>query len=172
MNRRKLTYALAAVAILLGTASMAQQFGTAAEAKAMLDRAIAALKANEIAALAAFNDKNNKDYHDRDLYVFCWNMSDGKYTAHVNPALMGTDIRNLKINGDPVGAKVYAAAKEGTITTIDYDFPKPATGSERILYHSCGQRGLRRRLLQIIAVEIGADAACVGVVGVRQYRAP
>ena len=127
MNRRKFGYALTAVVTLFSTASMAQQFGTAAEARAMFDRAIAALKANETAALAAFNDKNNKDYHDRDLYVFCWRMSDGKYTAHVNPALMGTDIRNLKINGDPVGANVYAAAKEGIVATLDFNFPRPGT---------------------------------------------
>jgi len=102
MNSRRLTFALAAVAVLWGSASMAQQYGTQAEAKAMFDRVVAALKANETAALAAFNDKNNKDYHDRDLYPFCWRMPDGIYVAHVNPALMGTDIRNVKMSGDPV----------------------------------------------------------------------
>ena len=128
MNRRILTSALAASVLLLGAAfAAAQQFGTAAEARAMLDRAVAALKANEATALAAFNDKSNKDFHDRDLYVFCFNMSDGKFTAHVNPALMGTDVRALNINGQPVGVIVYAAAKEGTVSTVDYNFPKPGT---------------------------------------------
>ena len=128
MNRRILTAALAASVLLLGAAfAAAQQFGTAAEAKAMLDRAVAALKANEATALAAFNDKSNKDFHDRDLYVFCFSMPDGKFTAHVNPALMGTDVRALKVNGQPVGEMVYAAAKEGTVSTVDYDFPKPGT---------------------------------------------
>ena len=40
---------------------------------------------------------------------------------------MGTDVRNLKVGGQAVGALVFAAAKEGTITTVDYDFPKPGT---------------------------------------------
>ena len=84
-------------------------------------------KANETAALAAFNDKNNKEFHDRDLYVFCFNMSDGKYSAHVNSALMNTDIRDLKILGEPVGARVYAAAKEGAVSTLDFNFPRPGT---------------------------------------------
>jgi cytochrome c len=127
VNRRTFGYALAGLAMLWGTASMAQQFGTAAEARAMFDRVVAALKANETAALAAFNDKNNKDYHDRDLYPFCWRMSDGIYVAHVNPALMGTDIRNVKINGDPVGQRIYDAVKEGTVTVIDFNFPRPGT---------------------------------------------
>src|SRR5262245_31558880 len=59
-----------------------RQFGTAAEAKAMLERAAAALKANEAAALSEFNDKHDRHFHDRDLYVFCNNLSDGKMTAH------------------------------------------------------------------------------------------
>jgi hypothetical protein len=124
-----LTSAFTAGAVLLGAAAAAAapQFGSPAEARAMFDRAVAALKADETAALAAFNDKSNKDFHDRDLYVFCFNISDGKYTAHVNPALMGTDIRNLKILGEPVGANVYAVAKEGTVATLDFNFPRPGT---------------------------------------------
>ena len=40
MNRKKSTSVLAAVALLLGVAvAVAQQFGTAAEAKAMLEKA-------------------------------------------------------------------------------------------------------------------------------------
>jgi len=127
MNRRLLTAAFAACVLLLGTFAAAQQYGSPAEARAMFDRAVAALKANETAALAAFNDKNNKDYHDRDLYVFCFRMSDGIYVAHVNPALMGTDIRVLKILGEPVGARVYAAAKEGSVSTLEFNFPRPGT---------------------------------------------
>lgn len=122
--------ALAALAATLCTATFANAQGTAAEAKAIFDRAIGALKANEAAALAAFNDKSNKDYHDRDLYVFCSRISDGKFTAHVNPALMGTDARVLKIGDDPLGQRIYDAAKgaaEGAVVTVDYKFPKPGT---------------------------------------------
>ena len=68
----------------------------------MLERSVTALKANKATALSEFNDKNNKQFHDRDLYVFCYNMSDGKFTAHPNPALMGTDARTLKPQGRPV----------------------------------------------------------------------
>ena len=84
MSRSFFASALAALVLLLcaGLAS-AQQSGTAAEARAMLDRAVAALKTEfKSTALREFNDKNNKQYHDRDLYVFCNNMPDGKTTAH------------------------------------------------------------------------------------------
>ncbi|HXW42422.1 MAG TPA: cache domain-containing protein [Xanthobacteraceae bacterium] len=128
MNKSLWTTALAAAALLLGAAfAAAQQFGSAAEAKSMLDRASAALKANEATALGQFNDKSNTQFHDRDLYVFCFDMADGKFTAHVNPALMGSDVRALKVNGQPIGEMIYAAAKEGSVATVDYNFPKPGT---------------------------------------------
>ena len=41
----------------------AQQPGTAEQARAMLDRAISALKSNEATALSEFNDPNNKEFH-------------------------------------------------------------------------------------------------------------
>ena len=38
-------------------------------------------------ALSKFNDQDNKQFHDRDLYVFCFNMSDGKVTSYSAPIL-------------------------------------------------------------------------------------
>jgi len=130
MNRRILTVALASVAILAAAPIAIAQSGTGAEAKAMFDRAVAALKAGEGPALAAFNDKGNKDYHDRDLYVFCYDMADGKFTAHPNDKLMGTDVRALKAGDDPLGQRIFDTIKnapEGTVSTVDYKFPKPGT---------------------------------------------
>jgi hypothetical protein len=130
MNRTLFVAALAALALLSG-ASSAQQSGTAAEARAMFDRAVAALKTEfKTTALSEFNDKNNKQYHDRDLYVFCLNMSDGKITASANQALMGTDIRTIKAKDDSFGQRIYDAMKgtpEEGVATVDYNFPKPGT---------------------------------------------
>jgi hypothetical protein len=111
--------------MMISPAALAQSVGTAGEAKAMLDKAVTELKANEAAALAKFN-KADGGFRDRDLYVYCFEKSTGKFTAHVNPALMGTDVRALKEkDGSPLGQKVFDAAKEGTVTTISYNFPKP-----------------------------------------------
>jgi polyisoprenoid-binding protein YceI len=111
--------------VMMSPAALAQTVGTAAEAKAMFEKAVTELKANEGAALAKFN-KADGGFRDRDLYVYCFEKSTGKFTAHVNPALMGTDVRALKEkDGSPLGRKVFDAAKEGSITTISYNFPKP-----------------------------------------------
>jgi cytochrome c len=114
------------LALTISAGAFAQaQLGTAAEAKAMLDKAVTELKTNEAGALTKFN-KADGGFKDRDLYVYCFEMGSGKFTSHVNPALMGTDVRALKEkDGSPLGQKIYDAAKEGTVTTISYNFPKP-----------------------------------------------
>jgi Single Cache domain 2 len=131
MTRSLLASVFAAV-VLVWSAAMtnAQQSGTAAEAKAMLDRAVSALKANKAAALREFNDKNNMQFHDRDLYVACYDISDGKLTAHPNPALVGRDVRTVKIKNDRFGQRFFDAARrlpEGNVATVDYEFPRPGT---------------------------------------------
>jgi hypothetical protein len=128
MNKKVVAGGLTALALVFGAAiAVAQQFGSASEAKAMLDRAVAELKSSETAALAKFNDKDNKQFRDRDLYVFCFNTSDGKFTAHPNPSIKGTDVRALKVKDDPLGQRLWDGVKEGTVTPLDYNFPKPGT---------------------------------------------
>ena len=129
MKKRIFTAALVAAALSwnVGLVS-AQSSGTAAEAKAMLDNAVAALKTNEATALAAFNDKGNTKFHDRDLYVFCYDMTDGKFTAHANPAMMGTDVRALKAKDDPLGQRIFDTINKssgGSVLTVDYNFRSP-----------------------------------------------
>ena len=96
----------------------------------MLDHAVGALRFNESAALNEFNDPNNKQFHDRDLYVFCYNLSDGKITAYESPALLNIDVRTLALKDDPIGQRAFEAVQnsaEGSVITIDYNFPKPGT---------------------------------------------
>ena len=134
MIRTSSTFALAAAlaASLCAGATIvrAEPFGTPEQARAMLDRAVTALKADEKAALKAFNDPDNKQFRDRDLYVFCFNVTDGNFTAYLSPVLVGTDIRDLKLRDDPIGQRAYDAvhdAAEGSYVTMDYKFPKPGT---------------------------------------------
>jgi hypothetical protein len=56
-------------------------YGTSEEAKAMLDKALAAVKKDKAKALDMFN-KGEGGFKDQDLYVFCANASDGVMTAH------------------------------------------------------------------------------------------
>ena len=131
MSKNIVGSGLTAVVLLWNAAAVgAQQFGTADEAKAMLDRAISALKTNEASALSQFNDPSNKQFRDHDLYVFCYNMSDGKITAYESPALLNVDLRSLSLKDDPIGQRTYDAVQnvpDGSVVTVDYKLPKPGT---------------------------------------------
>ena len=124
-----LTVALLAFAVLWSDGVLAgEPLGTAVEARAMLDRAVVALKADRGKALAAFNDAHNKDFRDRDLFVYCFDTADGKFTAYEMSALVGADIRQFKLYNEPMGQRSYDVvhdAPEGTVVTIDYQMPKP-----------------------------------------------
>src|ERR1700726_2398717 len=99
------TIRLSTVALLcLGAFSpgLTQQLGTPQEARAMLDKAVAAVKADQAVALAMFN-KGEGGFKDRDLYPFCFRSGDGKTVASPLAVPAGIDIRTLK---DPTG-KVF-----------------------------------------------------------------
>ena len=83
------------IAVLLSapaTASPAAKFGTAQEAKALLSRAVAAVKSNVVKALTMFNHGQN-GFKDRDLYVLCANAKDGSITA--SPSSNGKSLNQL-----------------------------------------------------------------------------
>lgn len=129
---RNLCIRLLMASALLGTTAAfgAEKFASADEARAMLDRAIGALKANEATALKAFNDEKNKDFRDRDLFVFCFSLPDGNFTAYQSPLMIGSDVRELKLDKDTIGQRAYdvvAKAAEGDIVSIEYTFPKPGS---------------------------------------------
>jgi hypothetical protein len=86
--------------MLTAASAIAQSFGSAEQARAMLDRAVAALKSDKAKALREFNDADNKELHDRDRYVSCFNITDGNFIAAPS-AMLGTDIRTFKV-GEPV----------------------------------------------------------------------
>lgn len=121
---------ICALLVALGSATTAFAQGTTAEAKAMLEKAVAAVKADKAKAIDVFN-KGEGGFLDRDLYPFCFNVSDGKLVAVGNPnakPLIGQDSRTFKDStGKVYGVENYAAAQkpEGQITeTSSYLFPK------------------------------------------------
>ena len=104
MLHKSMIAAMLGATLALASASFAQQgaFGTADEAKAMLIKAVAALKADKAKGLDMIA-KVDGEFRDRDLYAYCFNLSDGTLHPFPNPnlkALFGKDYRTLK---DPKG---------------------------------------------------------------------
>jgi signal transduction histidine kinase len=122
---KKLTMFVACCALLaFSSPVLAESFGTAAEAKAMLEKAVAAVKANKADALAKFT-KGEGGFKDRDLYPFCGGP-DGNFTAH--PSLVGKSLKELKDKaGKALGQEIYANAKEGSIGEVSYMWLRPGT---------------------------------------------
>ena len=126
MSKLAVLFAALSFVLLSATAAPAAGGGTATEARAMLDRAVGELKANEAAALVKF-DTGADGFKDRDLYVFCFDATTGIMTAH--PRLKGTDIRTLKDStGNAFGLQTFSSVKEGQVATVDYLFPLPSGG--------------------------------------------
>jgi hypothetical protein len=130
MFRTLMIGAVSAAVLTLSTAAFAQQGGSAQEARAMLDKAVAAVKADQAVAVAMFI-KGEGGFLDRDLYPFCFRIADGKTLASPKAVPAGTDVRTLKdATGNAYGVAIYGAAQkpEGQVTELEsYMFPKPGT---------------------------------------------
>jgi signal transduction histidine kinase len=119
---RTLGTVLIPAALLLPQALRAADYGTPAEAKAMLEKAAAELKQEKPKALEMFN-KGEGGFKDHDLYVFCGGP-DGKFTAH--PKLAGQSLKELKDKtGKAFGEEIYSVGQEGTISEVSYMWTRP-----------------------------------------------
>jgi hypothetical protein len=152
MNRTICAFTAMALTVSFAQLASGGQSGTAAEAKAMLERAVTALKANEAAALSQFNDRRDSRFHDRDLCVFCNNLSDGKMTAHPNHALIGMDAHAIR--GDLLMQRINDALKDIPEGRVANRLQLPQARDNRacpetIVHNKGWKRGLRSGLLQV-----------------------
>ena len=131
---RKLAFAIGLSAVValslpVSVLSAQAQYGTEQEAKTMLEKAVVALKADKARALETFN-KGEGGFKDRDLYVWCANVSDGVLTAH--PYLKGEFLQDIVgKKGYPLGKEIMKNAAEGEIKQVSYWWPRP--GSDKAL---------------------------------------
>jgi hypothetical protein len=118
------------VAYISNTLTLGDSYGTADDAKAMLLKTAAAIKADRDVAVAQIIRGDN-GFRQGDLYPFCARLSDWKGIASgalVPP--VGTDVRHqIDATGKDFGVEMMAAwsKPEGVITEVDYSFPKPGT---------------------------------------------
>jgi len=112
---------------LLGTAHAADQ-GTAAEAEAMVKKAVAYIKAQ--GAEKAYEEfTNGKSFKDRDLYIIVYDLTGKNLAQGANPKLVGKNLIGLK---DPDGKPliqmfVDLAKTKGKGWVEGYKFLNPVT---------------------------------------------
>ena len=113
------TVALASTQVALSQ----QQYGTAVEARAMLERVVAGIKADPAGTIVQIN-KSDPKFSDRDLYPTCAGP-DGKMVANPNPARLGIIQKDSKdASGKPYGEEL-AKAQEGVFAEVSYLSPRP-----------------------------------------------
>jgi signal transduction histidine kinase len=111
-----------------GIVSAAEKRGTAAEAEALVKKAIAYIKANgREAAFAEINNPKGR-FTDRDLYIFVYDMN-GKCVAHgLNLKMIGKDLIELKdADGKLFVKERVDIAKQNGKGWQDYKFTDPIT---------------------------------------------
>ena len=128
MYRWFIRYALIAlIAIAPALARADAAHGSADEAKAMVERAVAMIKSQGAdKAFAAINDPASKDFHDRDLYVFVRSM-DGNTVAHgANKGMIGHTSLDLKdADGKLYNKEMIDLATSTGSGWVDYRWVNP-----------------------------------------------
>lgn len=99
------------------------------EAVAMVKKAVALVKSEgKDKAFAAFADPANKDFHDRDLYLYVYDMNGVSLAHGANPKMVGKNLLNMKDNeGKPMIQEMVKVAKEKGNGWVDYKWPNPVT---------------------------------------------
>ena len=81
-------------------ATIAVAGGTEKEALAMLDRGIAYIRAHGTEqAFKAFSDLNNKEFHDRDLYLYAYDFKGFNLAHGANNKMIGKNFLEFKDAG-------------------------------------------------------------------------
>jgi cytochrome c len=126
--------ALSIATLTMFSPATAEEFGTKAEAIAMVKHVQEQFKKDgPEATFKAVSDKSTKEYHDRDLYPFIY-FRDGEKkgicVAHgARPALIGKNLLGLKDQDGKYLVRELADISNGPTGSgwFDYKWPNPIT---------------------------------------------
>jgi signal transduction histidine kinase len=122
--------AVLSLSLLIGSSTaLAADKGSADEAVAMVKRAVALIKADgKEKAFAAIADPANTAFHDRDLYIYVYDLN-GVALAHGNnPKMVGKPLIGLKDNeGKSMIKEMVETAKSKGKGWVDFKWPNPVT---------------------------------------------
>lgn len=130
MKLAKTIAALSLSILALPSLSYAAEKGSREEAVAMVKKAAALIKsAGKEKAFAAISDTANKEYHDRDLYIYVYDLN-GTAVAHGNnPRMVGKNLIDLKDgDGKPMIKNMVDLAKSPAGKGwVEFKWPNPVT---------------------------------------------
>jgi cytochrome c len=117
-------------AMLVPPAAFAADNGSAADAVAMTKKAIAFLKAHgQDKAFAEFSNPANASFHQRDLYVYVYDMKGVCLVNGANPKMAGKNLLELR-DGDGkyiIKGFIDMANSAAGMGWVEYKWPNPLT---------------------------------------------
>lgn len=128
MIRKRYRCLLALMGMLAFAGSLwAREMASPEEAKAMSEKAAAAVKEmGPEKAYAAFADPEG-GFQEKDLYVFCMDL-DGVMLSHAKkPELVGQNLLEFNKYGDFLFKDMIEVAKEDERGWVNYKWPYPGT---------------------------------------------
>ena len=125
---RKMIAAVSSITLM--SLAIAGEMATPDEAKAMSEKAQAAVNGmGSEKAFAAFADPNG-GFQEKDLYVFCMD-NEGVMLSHAKkPALVGKNLKDFNKYGDLLFQDMIAVSTGSGAGWVDYNWPYP--GSEEV----------------------------------------
>jgi cytochrome c len=126
---------IAAIVLGLSTLTFSTSAGagseraTSQEAVRFVKNAVAYLKKHgEKKAFADFADVPNKQFHDRDLYLFVYDFNGNNVAHGNNPKMVGKNLLDLKdADGKPIIRSFIEVANTKGSGWVEYMWPNPVT---------------------------------------------
>jgi signal transduction histidine kinase len=121
--------ALIAVLSAFVLPAAAAEFGTKDEAIAMVKRVQEKFKKDGAdATFKAVSDPSSKDFHDRDLYPFVYDLNGVNFAHGARPVLIGKDLMGLKDqDGVYLIQEMVKIANGPGSGWVNYKWPNPLT---------------------------------------------
>lgn len=125
MRRRH--FSLLAASLPVASYVNAAEFGSKAEAVAMVKRVQVMFRERGAeATFKAVSDKSTAEFHDRDLYPFIYDMAGVNLAHGARPALIGKNLIGLKDqDGKFLVREMLEIAKTKGSGWFDYKWPNP-----------------------------------------------
>ena len=126
MSKRLVLVLIVVMSVVAPINLRADEGGTPAEAKTMLEKAVAHYKAvGRKQALADFTGKKSP-FADRDLYVFCIGSDRVTVANGGFPSFVGTSVDNLKdADGKPLGQTLWETGSGKGQGSVEYRWINP-----------------------------------------------
>ena len=127
MRHIKKTFFALVLGLIINNVSFAADKANAKEAKLMVENALVHIKKVGVAqAFKDFSNPSDKEWHDRDLYLFAYSLN-GENLAHgTNSRLINRNLIDLKTpDGIYLIKEMINIAINKGDGWIDYDWPHP-----------------------------------------------